>query len=82
MRRAPLRPSSVLLALLAVAAPVAGQQRLPLDEEYGRLIREYTTDTLFLSTSVATLPDHPSVPSPKDHFGVISGAPGVMHSTS
>src|SRR5690606_17185143 len=57
------------------------QQRLPLDEEYGRLIREYTTDTLFLSTTVSTLPDHPTVPSPRDHFGVISGAPGVMHTT-
>ncbi|HEU5208522.1 MAG TPA: M14 family zinc carboxypeptidase [Longimicrobiales bacterium] len=81
MRRAVLRPSSVLLALLVAALPAAAQQRLPLDEEYGRLIREYTTDTLFLSTTVSTLPDHPTVPSPRDHFGVISGAPGVMHST-
>jgi len=78
MRRAVLRPS-VFLTMLVAAVPAAAQQRLPLDEEYGRLIREYTTDTLFLSTTVATLPDHPTVPSPKDHFGVISGAPGVVH---
>src|SRR5690606_297043 len=81
MRRAVLRPSSVLLALLAAALPAAAQQRLPLDEAYGRLIRAYPTDSPFLSTTVPTLPDHPTVPSPKDHFGVISGAPGVMHTT-
>ena len=80
MRRAVLRPSSVLLALLVCALPLSAQQR-PLDEEYGRLIREYTTDTLFLSTTVSTLPNHPTIPSPKDHFGVISGAPGVVHTT-
>ena len=80
MRRAVLRPSSVLLALLVCALPLSAQQQ-PLDEEYGRLIREYTTDTLFLSTTVSTLPNHPTIPSPKDHFGVISGAPGVVHTT-
>ena len=70
----------VLAALLTTGvAPLSGQQRLPLDEEYGRQILEYTTDSLFLPASVATLPDHPLIPSPKDHFGTIAGAPGVMH---
>src|SRR5690606_35347779 len=70
----------VLAALLTTGvAPLAGQQRLPLDEEYGRQILEYTTDSLFLPASVATLPAHPVIPSPKDHFGTIAGAPGVMH---
>ncbi len=81
MRRATPRSCSVLLTLLVAAAPAAAQQ-LTLDEEYGRLIREYTTDTLFLSRSVATLPDHATIPSPLDHFGTIAGAPGVMHNTT
>ncbi|MGH7464880.1 MAG: M14 family zinc carboxypeptidase, partial [Longimicrobiales bacterium] len=79
MRRTSLRLFSILGVLAAV--PAAAQQRLPLDEEYGRFIREYTTDSLFLASSVATLPDHPTIPSPLDHFGTITGAPGVMHGT-
>jgi len=78
MRRLAHWLCAVLITLFA-GAPLAGQQRLPLDEEYGRLIREHTTDSLFLSASVASLPDHPTIPSPMDHFGTIAGAPGVMH---
>ena len=80
MRRTPLRLRAVLLALpaLLVSVPIAAQQP---DDEYARLIREHTTDPLFLASSVATLPDHPTIPSPLDHFGTIAGAPGVMHST-
>lgn len=80
MRRTILRPCLVLSAVLASASlPLSAQQRLPLDTDYGRLIVEYTTDSLFLPASVSTLPDHPVIPSPKDHFGTIAGAPGVMH---
>jgi hypothetical protein len=79
MRPTILPPSLVLSALLAAVLPLSAQQRLPLDEEYGRLILEYTTDSLFLPASVATVPDHPAIPSPRDHFGTIAGAPGVMH---
>ena len=80
MRRTILRPCLVLSAVLASASlPLSAQQPLPLDTEYGRLIAEYTTDSLFLPASVSTLPDHPVIPSPKDHFGTIAGAPGVMH---
>lgn len=80
MRRTILRPCLVLSAVLASAsAPLSAQQRLPLDEEYARMILEHTTDSLFLPASVATLPDHPVIPSPREHFGTIAGAPGVMH---
>jgi hypothetical protein len=69
------------LTIVFAAAPVDAQQRLRADQEYGRLIAEYTTDSLFLPPSVASVPDHPSIPSPMQHFGAISGAPGVMHHT-
>jgi hypothetical protein len=64
---------------LAIPAATAAQQQ---DTAYARLIREYTSDPRFLPASVATLPDHATIPSPKDHFGTIIGAPGVMHHTA
>jgi hypothetical protein len=64
----------LLLALLA--APLGAQSP---DTAYGRMIKEYTSDPRFLPAVVASLPDHPSIPSPRDHFGTIIGAPGVMH---
>ncbi len=69
-----LRRCAVALALLA--GPLGAQTP---DTAYARLIREYTSDPRFLPASVASLPDHPTVPSPRDHFGTIVGAPGVMH---
>ena len=61
-------------------APGGGSLRAqPIDEEYNRKIREYTTDPRFLPASVLNLPDDPKVPSPRKHFGQITGSPGVMH---
>ncbi|MBR9989539.1 MAG: peptidase [Gemmatimonadetes bacterium] len=80
MRRTILRLClSVLLA--GAFMPLSAQQRIAPDAEYGRLIAEYTTDSLFLPASVSSVPDHPVIPSPRDHFGFISGAPGVTHHT-
>ncbi len=62
-----------LLSFLSAQAP---------DTAYARLIREYTSDPKFLAAAVAELPDHPTIPSPRDHFGTIIGAPGVMHRTA
>lgn len=64
-----------LLALLAASA-LQAQAR---DTTYERLIREATTDPRFLPATVATMPDHATVPSPREHFGTIAGAPGVLH---
>jgi hypothetical protein len=52
------------------------------DADYARQIREYTSDPKFLPATVATVPDHPTIPSPRKHFGTIIGAPGVMHRTT
>ncbi len=65
-----------LHAVLAVLGLQASQAR---DTTYERLIRDATTDPRFLPASVATIPDHPTIPSPREHFGTIAGAPGVMH---
>jgi hypothetical protein len=65
-----------LLAALLVGQSVSAQQT---DREYDRLIREFTSDARFLPASVLDVPEHATIPSPKDHFGTIIGAPGVMH---
>lgn len=54
----------------------------PIDEEYNKKIKEFTTDPRFLPASVLNLPDDPKVPSPRKYFGQIIGAPGVMHRTA
>ena len=60
----------LFVAVLAAQTP---------DTAYARLIRENTSDPKFLPAAVAELPDHPTIPSPREHFGTIIGAPGVMH---
>jgi len=65
-----------MLAVIGLLSVLSSQTP---DTAYARLIREYTSDPKFLAASVAELPDHPTIPSPRDHFGTIIGAPGVMH---
>lgn len=64
---------------LALFAALSTQQQT--DTAYARMVREATTDAQFLPASVASLPTQPGIPSPLSHFGVIAGAPGVMHHT-
>src|SRR3954471_4686269 len=50
----------------------------PIDEEYTQKIREYTTETFFLSPLVDYLPASKSVPTPKAVLGDVAGAPGKL----
>ena len=50
----------------------------PLDEEYTKKIKEYTTETFFLSPLVDYLPASKTVPTPKAVLGDIAGAPGKL----
>src|SRR3984893_15439293 len=50
----------------------------PIDEEYTKKIREYTTETFFLSPLVDYLPASKTVPTPKAILGDIAGAPGKL----
>jgi hypothetical protein len=79
--------TALLLPLLCVlAAAVAGADSAPrgadpaqpVDAEYGRKIREYTTEPLFLSPLVDYLPASKNVPTPKAVLGDIAGAPGKL----
>lgn len=49
------------------------------DDAYGKKIKEYTTESFFLTEYVDHLPASTKVPSPMKHFGDIVGAPNVLH---
>src|SRR5215471_9011315 len=62
---------------LATAKP-GRDPRQPIDEEYTRKIKEYTTETFFNSPLTDYLPASKTVPTPKAVLGDIAGAPGKL----
>ncbi|HSB09539.1 MAG TPA: M14 family zinc carboxypeptidase [Blastocatellia bacterium] len=50
----------------------------PIDEEYTKKIREYTTETFFGSPLVDYLPASKTVPTPKAVLGDVAGSPGKL----
>ena len=83
-----LRRLVLCLLLLAFTAPVFAQIKpgrdpnQPVDEEYTRKIREYTTEPYFSSPLVDYLPASQTVPTPKAVIGDIAGAPGKLPYTA
>src|SRR5437868_4811219 len=82
---------SVVLALVAAgaflqsplgaqqpSAPFARDPKIPIDEEYTKKIKEYTTEPFFSSPLVDYLPASKTVPTPKAVIGDIAGAPGKL----
>ncbi|HZD04779.1 MAG TPA: M14 family zinc carboxypeptidase, partial [Longimicrobiales bacterium] len=75
-RRGARAPALALAACLLAglwSGTLAAQQSL--DQEYTRLIREYTTEDFFLTPYVDHLPASATVPTPLEHHGYIVGAP-------
>jgi len=50
----------------------------PVDEEYTKKIREYTTEPFFNSPLTDYLPASPDVPTPQSVLGDVAGAPGKL----
>jgi hypothetical protein len=50
----------------------------PVDEEYTKKIREYTTQPFFNSPLTDYLPASKTVPTPKAVLGDVAGAPGIL----
>src|SRR5258707_13611698 len=50
----------------------------PIDEDYTKKIREYTTEPFFNSPLTDYLPASPNVPTPKSVLGDVAGAPGKL----
>ncbi|WP_262693545.1 M14 family zinc carboxypeptidase [Kordiimonas aquimaris] len=51
---------------------------LPVDKVSSEAIRAATTEERFMNDWVSVIPDHPTIPSPRDFLGHIAGAPGEM----
>jgi hypothetical protein len=79
-----LRRLLLCLVVLAASAPAFAQTKpgrdpnQPIDEEYTRKIREYTTEPYFASPLVDYLPASTTVPTPKAVLGDVAGAPGKL----
>jgi hypothetical protein len=73
-----------LLTLLCLCAAAGAQVKpgrdpnQPVDEDYTRKIREYTTEPFFNSPLTDYLPASPQVPTPKTVLGDVAGAPGKL----
>jgi len=83
MITSPARVRSVLagVALLLLAGafrPVAQSPAAAADEEFGRLVREWTTRPEFLSPLVDHLPAVAGIPAPKAVIGYHVGQPGKL----
>jgi hypothetical protein len=65
------------LPLLAQPRP-ARDAAQPVDEEYTKKIRDYTTEPFFNSPLTDYLPASKTVPTPKAVLGDVAGAPGIL----
>ncbi|HLK63891.1 MAG TPA: M14 family zinc carboxypeptidase [Bryobacteraceae bacterium] len=65
-----------IVALSTLAALSAwSQPSQPMDDEYAKLVKQWTTKPEFMSPLVDHLPKVPGVPTTKDVLGYYSGAP-------
>ncbi|MCB1024141.1 MAG: peptidase, partial [Acidobacteria bacterium] len=74
--------STVLMAGILVSAMIAKEPNdlggLAVDSVSTKAILDATTEKRFLTPLVSSIPDHPTIPSPRDFLGYIAGAPGEM----
>ncbi len=68
-------PRMIALALLAAVPALIAQPPQAQDEDYAKLVKEWTTSPQFMSPLVDHLPKVAGVPSPKDVLGYYVGAP-------
>jgi hypothetical protein len=70
------------LSVVAQPNKYARDPKQPIDEEYTKKIKEYTTEPFFLSPLVDYLPASKTVPTPKAVLGDVAGAPGILPYTA
>ena len=84
MTRLIFRGVALSLLMIGISAVAAAQVKpgrdpnQPIDEEYTKKIREYTTETFFNSPLTDYLPASTRVPTPKEVLGDVAGAPGKL----
>ena len=62
---------------MSPSQPFVRDPRIPVDEEYTKKIKEYTTEPFFTSPLVDYLPSSKTVPTPKAVLGDVAG--GARH---
>ena len=70
-----MRIARTLLVTFAAVAAYAQTKPQAQDDEYAKLVKEWTTRPDFMSPLVDHLPKAPGIPSPKDVLGYYVGAP-------
>ncbi len=70
--------SVAVVAALGAQTTFVRDPKVPIDEEYTKKIKEYTTETFFTSPLVDYLPASKTVPTPKAVLGDVAGAPGKL----
>ncbi|HYJ87833.1 MAG TPA: M14 family zinc carboxypeptidase [Pyrinomonadaceae bacterium] len=84
MTRLIFRGVALSLLMIACGSVAAAQIKpgrdpnQPIDEEYTKKIREYTTEPFFNSPLTDYLPASTRVPTPKEVLGDVAGAPGKL----
>ncbi len=63
---------------LSFEQPFVRDPKVPLDDEYTKKIKEYTTEPFFNSPLTDYLPASKTVPTPKAVLGDVAGAPGKL----
>jgi hypothetical protein len=58
--------------------PFVRDPKIPIDDDYTKKIKEYTTEPFFSSPLVDYLPASKTVPTPKAILGDVAGAPGKL----
>lgn len=71
-------PSLLLTCAALVSCSVSAASPPLNDADFAGEVARQTTDPRFLPEWMASLPDHPTVPSPQRHFGYIVGAEGKL----
>src|SRR5258705_13797581 len=77
-----MRLSRILVLAACAAGLVLTQTKQGQDEEYARLVKEWTTRPEFMSPLVDHLPKGHGVPSPKDVLGYYIGTPKKLTRTA
>src|SRR5690349_21982452 len=72
------KPPKASTAIDLATAKPGRDPNQPIDEDYTKKIKEYTTETFFGSPLVDYLPASKTVPTPKAVLGDIAGAPGKL----
>src|SRR5882672_4996826 len=78
------RLSPIGILILAICLPVYAQQKQaqPMDEDFAKSVKEWTTQPEFMSPLVDHLPKVAGVPSPKDTLGYHIGTPKKLTRTA